>query len=106
VRGRRHVLIAAMVALVTAPVAAQDAWMRDSDYAVTAWTTESGFPAEADAVLAITQDRDGYLWLGTRNGLVRFDGLQFSTWGSRGEPALPGRRVRALVGARAGSIWV
>ena len=60
-------------------------------YAITAWTTESGLPAAAGSVLAIAQDRVGYLWLGTRSRPVRFDGSQFFPWGSRGETSrLPG----------------
>ena len=54
----------------------------------------------------MTQDLDGYLWLGTSAGLVRFDGFQFVAWGTRGEPGLPGRSVPALTGSPDGSLWV
>jgi ligand-binding sensor domain-containing protein/two-component sensor histidine kinase len=54
----------------------------------------------------MTQDLDGYLWLGTSAGLVRFDGFQFVAWGSRAEPNLPGRSVPALAGSSDGSLWV
>jgi len=37
------------------------------------WTADDGLPQSS--VIAMTQTRDGYLWLGTRDGLVRFDGL-------------------------------
>ena len=57
-------------------------------------------------VLEMTQDLEGYLWLGTTGGLVRFDGSQFEIWGSRGEAPLPGLAVTALVAARNGSMWV
>jgi hypothetical protein len=95
-----------VVLLAAAPLAAQDLPDSVEGYAVMAWATDSGFPAEADAVLAITQGADGYLWLGTRNGLFRFDGLQFVLWGAAGEQALPGRSVRNLITARDGSIWM
>ena len=62
--------------------------------ALTAWTTERGLPP--GDVLVITQDLDGYLWLGTTSGLARFDGLQFSLWGAHGEPVLPVLSVPAL----------
>jgi len=76
-------------------------------YALTAWTAESGGLAiDEGSVSAIAQDRDGYLWLGTTRGLVRFDGFRFIPWGSRGETPLPGTSVRALVTARDGSLWV
>jgi signal transduction histidine kinase/ligand-binding sensor domain-containing protein len=73
-------------------------------YALTVWTPETGIPS--GEVLAATQDLDGYLWLGTTTGLVRFDGFQFVAWGSRGEPPLPGSSVPTLAAARDGGIWI
>jgi signal transduction histidine kinase/ligand-binding sensor domain-containing protein len=75
-------------------------------YAVTAWTSEARVPASLDTVFAMAQDSEGYLWLGTRTGLIRFDGSQFFPWGSHGESPLPGRSIRALVSARDGSLWI
>jgi hypothetical protein len=45
-----------------------------SDYIVRNWSTDDGLPQ--NSVTAIAQTRDGYLWLGTFNGLVRFDGVR------------------------------
>lgn len=73
-------------------------------HVMAAWTEETGLPP--GEVLSIAQDLDGYLWLGTSAGLVRFDGARFVPWGSRGEPALPARNVPALVGSRDGSLWL
>ncbi len=86
------------------PVSAADVSGPPGGYALTAWTTERGLPP--GDVLVITQDLDGYLWLGTTSGLARFDGLQFSLWGTHGEPALPVRSVPALTGAHDGSLWI
>ena len=73
--------------------------------ALTAWTTKDGLPS--GNIMAMAQDRQGFLWLGmSGGGLVRFDGFQFSPWGSGGEPALPGDYIPALLGARDGSLWV
>src|SRR6185369_15415877 len=56
---------------------------------------------------ALAQDGQGYLWIGTQGGLVRYDGYRFRTW--RSDPADPstigGSYVRALVAARDGRIW-
>jgi signal transduction histidine kinase/ligand-binding sensor domain-containing protein len=97
-----------LIATVLAMPAGADETTRPggSSYAVTAWSADAGLPAPLDTVFALAQDRVGYLWLGTRSGLVRFDGSQFFPWGSRGEPALPGRSVRALASAKDGSLWV
>src|SRR5262245_3863930 len=86
------------------PVHAADQAGPPNGYARTAWTTERGLPP--GDVLVITQDLDGYLWIGTTNGLARFDGLQFSLWGSLGEPPLPVPSVPALTGSHDGSLWI
>src|SRR5215475_3211496 len=44
-------------------------------YSVKVWQTDEGLPQ--NSVWAITQTKDGYLWVGTQQGLARFDGLRF-----------------------------
>jgi PAS domain S-box-containing protein len=66
------------------------------------WTRQSGLPG--DKVNAILQAQDGYLWLGTQNGLIRFDGLEFSVR-SIDLPEARGQEVRKLALARDGGIW-
>ncbi|MEP7305261.1 MAG: two-component regulator propeller domain-containing protein [Acidobacteriota bacterium] len=73
-------------------------------FALTAWTETTGLPT--GSVVAITQSRDGYLWLGTTNGLVRFDGFEFQRWGARDEPPLPGQYITDLISSRDGSLWM
>src|SRR5688572_4919869 len=51
------------------------------------WQTEQGLPQ--NAVYCIVQDHDGFLWLGTENGLVRFDGVRFEVFTEVSEPAVP-----------------
>ncbi|HUR33822.1 MAG TPA: two-component regulator propeller domain-containing protein [Vicinamibacterales bacterium] len=73
-----------------------------ANYALTNWSEEQGpFPF---GVYAIAQDHDGYLWLGTRSGLVRFDGSEFTPWNDTHQ--LPDDRVSAILAARDGSLWV
>src|SRR5262245_47306605 len=86
------------------PLRAADAATQPNGYALTAWTTDRGLPP--GDVLVITQDLDGYLWIGSTSGLSRFDGLQFSLWGAHGEPELPVRSVPALTGSHDGSLWI
>lgn len=97
------------IALVVVLAAGAPAWSAQGDdvaqsYALSAWTADLGLPP--GDVLAMTQDVEGYLWLGTTGGLVRFDGFQFVQWGDRGEAPLPGSSVPVLLGARDGSLWV
>src|SRR5687768_4026746 len=75
------------------------------DYVLSAWATEKGLPP--GDVFAIAQDVDGFLWLGTPNGLIRFDGSRFTPWtASTPENALPNGPVHAIVGSADGSLWV
>ena len=69
-------------------------------YALATWSNE-----QSGDVLAITQDRDGYLWLGTSDGPVRFDGTHFQRW-SHGSTGLPARPVGALASSAQGGVWV
>lgn len=55
----------------------------------------------AEMCTALAQDRQGFLWIGTQSGLVRFDGQHF-----RAHPPLPGASyVRTLLAARDGRVW-
>jgi signal transduction histidine kinase/ligand-binding sensor domain-containing protein len=63
-------------------------------YSVTNWGHKDGLPSTV--IYSMAQSRDGFLWLGTDDGLVRFDGVQFSQWHpTTPESQLPGQ-VRAL----------
>lgn len=68
----------------------------------TAWTLESGAPAD---VWALVQATDGFLWLGTGDGLYRFDGLRFEAVHPDGDK-LPSRNVTSLLAAHDGSLWI
>ena len=73
-----------------------------TDYTLTNWSEEQGpFPF---GIYSIAQDRAGYLWLGTRSGLVRFDGSEFVQW--RGRQSLPDDRIAAILAAGDGGLWV
>src|SRR6185503_14943116 len=74
----------------------------ESRYALTAWSAETG--ASPGDVFAITQDREGYLWLGTQTGLVRFDGFRFVVWSDDAGTPVQGP-ILAVTGARDGSLW-
>ncbi|MBI4661937.1 MAG: hypothetical protein HY735_24205 [Verrucomicrobia bacterium] len=76
----------------------------DSEFTVRTWQVEDGLPS--NSVLAIAQTPDGYLWLGTYNGLVRFDGARFTVFNTDNSPGLESDRVRALAVDRAGALWI
>ena len=73
-----------------------------TDYTLTNWSEEQGpFPF---GIYAIAQDHDGYLWLGTRSGLVRFDGSEFVQW--KEQQPFADDRIAAILAARDGSLWI
>jgi signal transduction histidine kinase/ligand-binding sensor domain-containing protein len=94
------------VVLIVCPGAA-DALNPDwslGEYVHEAWTLGDGtIPARP---FAIAQGKDGFIWVGTGNGLLRFDGVRFLPWPAEGSEALPSRQIFSLLGARDGSLWV
>jgi len=68
------------------------------------WTSEDGLPHSQ--VQAIAQTRDGYLWVGTRDGLARFDGMQFAIFGPRNTAEIKNGCITALSVDREGSLWI
>jgi len=75
-----------------------------SQYAHTAWRAQDG--DFSGAPHAITQTADGYLWVGTESGLMRFDGVRFVPWVPPPGKRLPSRKICALLGASDGSLWI
>jgi len=75
-----------------------------SQYAHTAWTYRNGFMQ--GAVNAIAQTPDGYLWLGTQSGVVRFDGVRAVPLPLEPGQQLPSTSVGALLAARDGTLWI
>ena len=103
---RTAALLAAVIAIkVTtlvraAPVEHEDAVPLLRHYLQQNWQTADGLPQ--NSVRTIAQTAEGYLWFGTAEGLVRFDGNRFTVYDRTSTPALPsGRhsfiRIAALV---------
>ena len=72
-------------------------------YRFDVWTTDNGLPQ--NSVLAILQTRDGYLWLATSDGLVRFDGVRFTVFNRSNTKGLNSNRFTALFEDRHGNLW-
>jgi signal transduction histidine kinase/ligand-binding sensor domain-containing protein len=73
------------------------------EYVRSGWNTAQGLPQ--NSVLAIAQTSDGYLWLGTEEGLVRFDGVRFTVF-DRHTSGLLNNMVQALLVDHAQSLWI
>ena len=69
-----------------------------------AWSTEEGLPQSS--VISVIQTRDGYLWLGTLNGLVRFDGNHFTVFDENNTPGLSSERIVYLFEDSHTNLWI
>ncbi len=77
---------------------------RDGSYRVTTWTIEHGLPD--NRVQTVLQTRDGFLWLGTVSGLVRFDGVRLKVFTHHNAPAFRSDDCLALAEDRDGILWI
>jgi signal transduction histidine kinase/ligand-binding sensor domain-containing protein len=68
------------------------------------WQVQQGL--EQNPITAVVQTRDGYLWLGTYTGLLRFDGVRVTTFGSVNTPGLLNSRVTSLYEDSQGVLWI
>jgi len=91
-----------VVAVLCSPASALDPSRHISQYGHTVWRIQDG---AIDPAAEITQTADGYLWLGSTNGLLRFDGVKFVPYAPPGLN-LPTRGFTFLLGARDGSLWL
>ncbi|HOC57442.1 MAG TPA: two-component regulator propeller domain-containing protein [Verrucomicrobiota bacterium] len=75
-----------------------------SDFVVSSWSTGEGLPV--NNIQAIKETPDGYLWLGTHHGLVRFDGARFETFLRSPSGQRYGARVGPLEVDCRGRLWL
>lgn len=75
-------------------------------YSVQVWTTESGVGLPQNSILSMVQSRDGFLWLGTLNGVARFDGVRFQVYDEGNTPELDSSPIRKLFEDSHGTLWI
>src|SRR5687768_6891542 len=75
-----------------------------SRYAIASWRDTSGLPV--DSVGSLAQTPDGYLWVGTEHGLVRFDGVGFKTFNTSNTPQLRSNEIFTLFVSSDGVLWI
>ena len=71
-----------------------------TDYLFDIWTTDNGLPQ--NSINAILQTKDGYLWLATFDGLVRYDGVKFVVFSVHNTPGVTSNRFTSLLEDRSG----
>jgi len=98
------VVCLALAVLAGLPASALDPGRGLTQYLQRIWQTRQGLPQSS--ILAIHQTRDGYLWLGTADGLVRFDGVRFTPPDDLDGLALPNMSVSQLAEDSRGGLWI
>jgi len=83
---------------------ARETCNEDPTYVFDRWETEDGLPE--NSATALTQTEDGFIWFGTYNGLVRFDGVHFTVFDPVNTPNLPSSAIVNLFADKAGVLWV
>lgn len=76
----------------------------DDSYSARVWQAEDGLPE--NRVVGVVQSPDGYLWVATQGGLVRFDGVRFQRVDLAGAPGTIAGTMRVLIQDRSGRIWL
>ena len=104
-RKDRRAVIALAILLAFCPCAFPlDPSLDINQYAHTSWKISEGFTK--GRTFSIAQTSDGYLWLGTEFGLLRFDGVQATPWQPPSGEHLPSSFISKLLVARDGTLWI
>ena len=75
-----------------------------TQYVHRSWHTEDGLPQVS--AMAIAQSSDGYIWIGTRNGLARFDGIRFTIFDKANTPEIRDSEIYSLAADHEGTLWI
>jgi signal transduction histidine kinase/ligand-binding sensor domain-containing protein len=86
------------------PAEALDPVKAMSQYRHEVWRTREGLPQSSAE--ALVQTRDGYVWIGTQEGLARFDGARFVVFDKASTPELKHNRILTLLEDRRGRLWI
>lgn len=96
--------LACMALLFAQPSGALDPNKSFSQYVLDAWATDNGLPQ--NTVYCITQTQDGFLWVGTEEGLARFDGVRFTPFNKGNSPEIRSNYINALLEDPDGNLWI
>ena len=86
------------------PAFALDPSLRLSQYVLDNWQIPDGLPQSSAQAIARTPD--GYLWVGTQEGLARFDGVRFTVFNGENEVGIPNKYISVLNVDRDGRLWI
>jgi ligand-binding sensor domain-containing protein/signal transduction histidine kinase len=93
-----------LLALILLLLACRLTFAAEPQYGLEHWTVEDGLPQ--DIIRGIAQTPDGYLWITTLDGLVRFDGVRFTIFEKNNTPGMTTNRFRMMYPGRDGDLWL
>lgn len=103
-RPTQWLLVALSFVCVAGLAQAREPQKAMSQYVRERWGAKSGFPS--GPVYGITQTADGYLWIGTEKGLVRFDGVNFRIFDESNAEGVPAGPILGLTADVEGNLWI
>ena len=90
---------------IAQPKAVPKTFMPDQiEYIIDSWNSEKGLPV--NGVNGVTQTKDGYLWLGSEEGLVRYNGSDFVVFNSKNTPAFQDSFITSLHSDNDNTLWI
>ncbi len=101
----KYLLILLLMAFISPEFSAQTYSSKNIDqYVKQTWKTENGLPQ--NTITAITQTPDGFIWLGSKEGLIRFDGKDFVEYNIKNTPGLKNNDIWTLKTDSKGVMWI
>ncbi|MCK5879819.1 MAG: hypothetical protein KAH24_08560, partial [Holophagae bacterium] len=96
--------VIALFFIAALPASALDPSKKLDQHTLNMFTTEDGLPQSS--VMNLVQTRDGYIWMGTFEGLARYDGQGFTVFNKREVPELENNTIKALFEDSRGRLWI
>jgi len=100
---RGHLLLGFLL-LLWAGVPQSNGFPARSQFHITRWTTDQGLPQ--NTISTLVQTSDGYLWVGTPGGLLRFDGIRFVLFDRSNTPEMENENILSLAEDTGGALWI
>ncbi len=97
-----RLLVCALCAVLCPPAFSLDRDRSINQFYYTFWNEKDGAPSQ---ITALAQTEDGYLWIGSEQGLFRFDGARFEEYKPRAGVELPSHSIYALMPTSDGGLW-
>lgn len=96
--------LSAFVGIAQQPTYYLDPNKKLFQYNLETWSTDNGLPT--NSILSICQSEIGYLWIGSYDGLIRFDGQNFKVYNQFNTPQLKSNNIRRIIESHDGTLWM